>query len=220
MSDSPRVIFSNIVCHIFGYPDKYFNNCYSSEELKTNFPGVNIMQGCSIHKNTEIGKGSVIFPNVYIGPNCKIGKRVIIKPNTTIGAPGFGIISCQSLKHTHLPHVGGVNIQNDVEIGALNTICSGTIHPTVISQHSKFNDHVHLAHNCNIKKGVQIGAHAVVCGSVEIGAGSWIGPNSSISHGIIIGENCFVGISCNLRKSIESNIRVSGNPAKFLSNDF
>ena len=34
LSDSPRVIFSNIVCHIFGYPDKYFNNCYSSEELK------------------------------------------------------------------------------------------------------------------------------------------------------------------------------------------
>ena len=56
--------------------------------------------------------------------------------------------------------------------------------------------------------------------NVKIGQGSWIGPNSSISHGIIIGENCFVGISCNLRKSIESNIRVSGNPAKFLSNDF
>lgn len=216
LSDSPRVTFSNILCYLFGYPDKYFNNCYNSQDIKKKFPEVNIMQGCSINKDTVIGKGSIIFPNVYIGPNCRIGERVIIKPNTTIGAPGFGIISCQSLEHIHLPHIGGVDIQNDVEIGALNTICSGTIHPTIIGEFSKLDDHVHIAHNCTISKGVQIAAHAEISGSVKIGNGCWIGPNSSISDGISIGENSFVGIACNLRRSIQSNKRVAGNPARFI----
>ena len=35
--------------------------------------------------------------------------------------------------------------EDNVEIGAINTVVSGTIHPTVVEKYVKTDDHVHIA---------------------------------------------------------------------------
>ncbi len=87
-----------------------------------------------IGNNTQIGKGSVVFPNVTIGNNVSIGKNckicsgVIIGHNTKIG--DNTVISAETI------------IGNDCSIEALshigrnNTIRSGSIFNTPII----FND--------------------------------------------------------------------------------
>ena len=104
-------------------------------------------------------------------------------------------------------------IQDNVEIGALNTVAGGTIHPTVVEVDVKTDDHVHIAHNCRIGPRTIITACAELSGSVRIGADCWIGPNASIRDGISVGDGAFVGIGSNVIAPVLPRAIVYGNPA-------
>ena len=220
ITSNPRAIYSFIVAHLFDYYTKYWNGFIALNLAKKKYPDVTIMPGVNVHESANIGAGSTIFPGVQIGPRCAIGKNVIIKSNSVIGEPGFGIFKNQNGYNNHLPHVGGVIIGDNVEIGALNTVCSGTIHPTVVEDYVKTDDHVHIAHNCHIHTGVQIAAHAEISGSVIVHRDVWLSPNISVINGITIGENALVGIAANVTKKVEPNSVVAGNPAKILRTRF
>ena len=143
-----------------------------------------------IEPNVTIGNGAVIGKNVSIftgariGPNVKIGSNSIIRENAVIGGWGFGIAKKKDCRLIRIPHIGGVIIGEHVEVGALTTICSGTIDPTVIENSVKIDDHVHIAHNCVIGENTVVTACAEVSGSVNIGHNCWIAPNVSIINGI------------------------------------
>jgi UDP-3-O-[3-hydroxymyristoyl] glucosamine N-acyltransferase len=100
-----------------------------------------------------------------------------------------------------------------VEIGALTTVCAGTINPTRIGRHTKIDDHVHIGHNVQIKQSVIITACSEISRS-EINDGVWIGPNSSIIQGVTIGKKAFIGIGSVVTKSVKENQTVLGNPAQ------
>ena len=217
-TNEPRIIFAKIISAIFDYFESYYDGYYSQDELSYAFPETKIFPGCQIHRTAKIGKGSILMPNVFIGPHCVIGDRALVSPNTTIGQAGFGVIAQDNLEHIHIPHVGGVWIGDNVEIGALNSVASGTIHPTIIESHVKMDSAVHIAHNCYISKGALITAHVEISGSTHVGKGVWIGPNTSIINGVKIGDGAFIGIGTNVTKSIPENVRAIGNPVKILKN--
>lgn len=214
---NPRECYSNIAAHLFDYYGAYWNSYYTPADLANYFGDSYLLGNVMVHKSSSIGSGSIIYPGVVIGPNCRIGKKAIIKPNSVIGYPGFGIFKDDCGNNTHLPHVGGVIIGDNVELGALNTVCAGTIHPTVVEDYVKTDDHVHIAHNCIIRKGVQIAAHAEISGSVVVEEGAWLSPNISITNGIVIGARSFVGIGSCVTKSVRDASTVAGNPARPLS---
>ena len=70
--------------------------------------------------------------NVVIGRNVKIGRNCLIKSCSVIGEEGFGIEKDEQGNNLRLPHIGSVVIGDHVEVGALNTVASGIIDPTVI----------------------------------------------------------------------------------------
>ena len=216
ITSNPRDVYSKIVAHLFEYYTGYWHGFISHRLAQQEYRDVLIMPGVNIHETASIGAGSIIFPGTQIGPRCTIGKKVIIKSNSVIGEPGFGVFKNRSGKINHLPHVGGVIIGDNVEIGALNTVCAGTIHPTVVEDYVKTDDHVHIAHNCYIHTGVQIAAHAEISGSVIVKSNVWLSPNTSVINGIMIGENALVGIAANVTKEVEPNSVVAGNPARKL----
>jgi UDP-3-O-[3-hydroxymyristoyl] glucosamine N-acyltransferase LpxD len=208
--ENPRDYYSRIVNKLFNYMSSEWNDLYEVKVFGTSFVAPN----CCISKTAKIGNGCIIFPGVYIGPNCRIGDHVIIKSNTIIGQPGFGVYKDSELNNKHLPHVGGVIVNDNVEIGALNTIASGTINPTVIDNFVKTDDHVHIAHNCFIGSNTMIAAHAEISGSVTIGKNVWIGPNVSIVNSIEIGDHAFLGIGANVWKNVAENSRILGLPSR------
>ena len=201
---------------IFEYTNGYYNGYLGADEVTNRFPDTMIMPGCNIHRSVTMGRNCFIHPNVVIGPNCIIGDNVTIRSNTVIGQPGFGIIAQDNLEHIHLPHVGGVWIGHDVEIGALTSVVSGTIHPTIIEPHVKIDDLVHVAHNCYFAKGAQIIAQAQVSGSVYLGEGVWIGPNACVIDRISIGDKTLVGIGSTVIKPLPENVKAVGSPARIL----
>lgn len=167
-----------------------------------------------IDHDVVIGNNVIIRTGVKIRQNVIIEDNVIIGENSVIGAQGFGIEKDVDGKNLRIPHIGGVVIKENVEIGALSSIVSGTIFPTVIERNVFIDDLNHIAHNCHIGEGTLTTGKVEVGGSAKIGSNSYIAPNATIRNGISIGENCFIGQASSVQKSFGDNVSLVGNPAK------
>lgn len=88
--------------------------------------------------------------------------------------------------HIRIPHIGGVVIGDNVEIGALTSIAAGTIHPTKIEEACMIDDLNHIAHNCVIGQGSLTTACTEISGSATIGKHCYIAPNVTIRNSVII----------------------------------
>lgn len=175
--------------------------------------GVTIGNGCAIGRNVEIGSNTEICHNVVIADGVTIGQHCFIKSNTVIGEKGFGFDFEEDGTPVALPHLKSVTIGDHVEIGAFNTVVGGALKNTIVGSYVKTDDHVHIAHNCNIGAKTIITACSEISGSVTIGEKCWLGPNCSIMNKITIGENCFIGLGAVVIKDVPPNAVMAGNPA-------
>lgn len=160
--------------------------------------------------NVQIHESAVIHRNVLIESDC------LIKAGSILGAPGFGLFKGRSGEWHHFPHVGGVIIGRGVEIGALSSVASGTVAPTVVSRNTKIDDHCHIAHNVRIGERVVICAGTVISGSVTIGDDVWIGPGTTLMNGVSICDRVFLGIGSLVMSDINKPGVYYGRPAKFV----
>ncbi|MGS0972984.1 MAG: DapH/DapD/GlmU-related protein [Candidatus Izemoplasmataceae bacterium] len=151
--------------------------------------------------NVIVKQGAKILENTHIGDNS------IIRENSVIGGHGFGVEKDEEGNNLKIPHFGGVIIGDNVEIGALNTVVSGTINPTVVEDYVKVDDYVHIAHNCKIGKNSIITAGVIFSGSVKIGENVWVGSNSTIKNSISINDDNLIGIGTVITKDICDNNR-------------
>lgn len=172
-----------------------------------------------IGKGTSIGDYACIGEGVVIGDCCSIsshvsilrdvvlGDRVSVSPGTIIGTDGFGYEQRGDGTFIRFPHIGGVRIGNDVDIGGNTVIDRGTLGMTVIEDGVKIDNLVHIAHNVHIEMNCLIIANAMVAGGVRVGKGSWIGPSSNILDRVSVGEKAFVGMGVSVVKEIPPNGR-------------
>ncbi len=115
---------------------------------------------------------------------------------------------------TKFIHLGGVLIQDNVEIGSNTSIDRGTLGNTIIRKGVKIDNQVHIAHNCDIGEDVVVIAQSMVGGSVKIGNRSWIAPSVVIMNGITIGSDATCGLGAVITKSVKDGDTVMGNPAR------
>ena len=168
--------------------------------------------GCGV----VIGPRSVIGHHVVIADGVRIGADCVIKSNTVIGEAGFGFERDETGVPVRILHLGSVEIGDRVEIGSLNTICRATLGVTMVEDDVKTDDHVHIAHNCRVRRGALLTACAELSGGVDIGEFAWVGPNTSIIQKAVLGAHSFVGIGSNITKSVPEGASVAGNPARVL----
>lgn len=53
-------------------------------------------------------------------------------------------------------------------------------------------------------------------GNIEVGDGVWIGANSTILPGIVIGEGSVIGAGSVVTKDVDPDVVVAGNPARVI----
>jgi UDP-3-O-[3-hydroxymyristoyl] glucosamine N-acyltransferase len=167
----------------------------------------------TIEENVTIGEGTVITGNCYIYGGTRIGSRVMIKPGAVIGGCGFGYVD-ENGKRILFPHIGGVVIEDDVDIGSATCIDRGVLGNTLLKRGCKIDNLVHIAHNVVVGENAAVIAHAMVAGSVTIGEHAWIAPSTAIRDGIKIGDEATVGLGSVVTKSVPDHAVVYGVPAR------
>ena len=144
-----------------------------------------------VGSNTVVGDGSVIFSGVHIYPNTVIGERVRIHSGAVIGADGFGYcISKEGIKK--LNHIGNVVIEDDVEIGANTTVDRALIDSTRVGRHTKVDNLVMIAHNCDVGEANIIVGQVGLSGSVTTGRNVILAGQAGVADHITIGDNVTV----------------------------
>jgi len=166
----------------------------------------------------EIGEGTIIYGNSYFYNNVKIGKNCVIHAGVIVGSDGFGFENDKKGEWLKFPQIGGVKIEDNVEIGSNSTIDKGTLNDTYIGNGVKIDNQCHIGHNVIIENNTIITAGVVIGGSTTIGRNCWIAPNVSIINGINIKENVFIGIGSVVVSNIKENSRIFGNPALNIEN--
>lgn len=209
--ENPRLEFAKVVNKFF-IQNKFIGISKSSKVGNNCIIGNNISIGenCVIGDNVIIEEGTIINHNVVICDNVRIGKNCYIKSGAIIGEDGFGFDFEKDGTPIRIPHIGSIEIGNNVEIGCNTVIARGTLNNTKIEDNVKIDDQVFIAHNCKIGKNTVIISFAQISGSVVIGENCWIGPNSSIIQKLKIGNNVTVGIGSVITEDIPDNKKMMG----------
>lgn len=188
---------------------------------KTAYIGKNVKLGenvtigalVAIEDNVEVGDDSIIYPNVTIRGNTKIGKRVILHPGVVIGADGFGYELTEK-GHEKIPQIGGVILEDDVEIGACSTVDRGKVSYTTIGRGTKIDNLVQIAHNVKIGQNCVLAAQCGISGSVKIGNNVMMGGQVGIADHLEIGDNAILAAQAAIMKSVPANTVMWGKPAR------
>ena len=172
-----------------------------------------IGHGCYIGNNCIIGKDSTLSNNVTLVKNSQLGESVKIDSGSVIGGSGFGLFT-KNRKHSLIPHVGNVIIENNVSVGSNSCIDRGTLNDTKIGENTYIDNLVQIAHNVEIGKGCIIAGQTGIAGSSILGDFVTTGGQVGIVGHIKIGNNVTIAGKSLVTKSIASNQTISGNPAK------
>lgn len=189
--------------------------------------GANVVidEGVSIGDRTTILPGTVILRDVVIGDDCylhanvtvrervRLGDRVVVHPGAVLGSDGFGYAKNGSMLHK-IPHIGSVEIDDDVEIGANACIDRGTTGVTRVGRGTKIDNLVQIAHNVKVGESSVLCAQVGVSGSTEIGHGVTLAGQAGLVGHIRIGDGASVGAQGGVIGSIPAGRAVSGYPAR------
>ena len=161
--------------------------------------------------NVEIGAHTVVEPNATILPDVVVGEHCVIRAGAVLGTEGFehkrtsrGILSVR--------HTGRVVLGDHVEIGANACLDKGlNERDTLVGDHTKVDNLVHIAHGAHVGRGCFIIACAMVAGTVTVEDDAWIGPNASVAPQITIGRAGFVSLGAVVTRPVSAEQHVSGN---------
>jgi UDP-3-O-[3-hydroxymyristoyl] glucosamine N-acyltransferase len=175
-------------------------------------PNAVLHAGVTIGRECTLGADVIVYPRVVLYDNCRLGNRVIIHSNAVIGADGFGY-RLHGGKHIKVPQIGGVVIEDDVEIGACATIDGGTFNPTRIGIGTKIDNHVMIAHNCRIGRHNVIAAQVGIAGSSTTGDFVVIAGQVGVADHVTIGDRAVLAAQAGATKSVPADAKVFGTPA-------
>lgn len=168
--------------------------------------------GIFVGQDVVIGEDCLLHANVSLYARSRIGNRVIIHAGSVIGSDGFGYRRDEH-GHRKIRHVGYVEVQDDVEIGANCAIDRGTFGRTVIGKGAKLDNIVHLAHNVRVGERVLIMAQAAAAGGVRIGDDTIIGGQAGLADHAVVGEAAIVVPQAAVTKRVKPGTIVAGTPS-------
>lgn len=184
-----------------------------------------------IADSAQIGAGTVLQPNVFIGNNVKIGKNclihanvsiydnvvigdnVVIQANTTIGSDAF-YFKNRGTSREKLWSTGSVLIEDNVEIGANCAIDKGVSGVTKIGRETKIDNQVQIGHDVVVGEMCLFAAQVGIAGCVTIGKNVTLWGQVGVVSGINIGDNVVVLGQSGVGGNLEADKTYLGSPAE------
>ncbi|WP_057882130.1 UDP-3-O-(3-hydroxymyristoyl)glucosamine N-acyltransferase [Tsuneonella troitsensis] len=185
---------------------------YRRNALTTIAPGASVHPSAFVApEDVVIGPDSVIGPLAVIERNSIIGACCVIGPGVVIGGNGFEVREVDGRQRT-IPHAGGVVIGDRVELQANTSVTRSLFWgATEIGADSATDNLVHIAHNVKIGQRCRLAAAAMIAGSTTLGDDVWVGPNATVSNGLIIGDGAHITLGAVVTKDVVAGQRVTGH---------
>ncbi|MBI4255880.1 MAG: UDP-3-O-(3-hydroxymyristoyl)glucosamine N-acyltransferase [Candidatus Rokubacteria bacterium] len=161
----------------------------------------------------EVGEDAVLHPRVVLYARVRLGRRVVVHAGAVIGADGFGY-AFDGSTHRKIPQVGGVRIEDDVEIGANTTIDRATLGETVIGRGTKIDNLVQVAHNVEIGEHSIIVAQVGISGSCRLGRGVVLAGQVGVADHLTVGDGVVASAQTGIAADVAAGQTVMGMPAR------
>ena len=166
-----------------------------------------------IGAGAQIGSDCVIHARVSIRERVSIGDRVVVQDGAVIGSDGFGFATGPDGGHQKIPQVGGVAIEDDVEVGANATIDRPAVGETRIGAGTKIDNLVQVAHGVTIGRNVLLAAQVGIAGSTTVEDSVTLAGQVGVSGHITIGKGTVATAQSGIPNSVDPGSFISGYPA-------
>jgi UDP-3-O-[3-hydroxymyristoyl] glucosamine N-acyltransferase len=194
-------------------------------------PDASVGPFVSVGDRARIGARTVVFPHVTIGPDASIGddcviharvsirervtlgSRVIVQDGAVIGSDGFGFARAGDGTHHKIPQVGGVVVEDDVEIGANAAIDRPAVGETRIGAGTKIDNLVQIAHGVAIGRDVLLAAQVGIAGSTTIEDRVTLAGQVGVAGHLTVGRGAVATAQTGIPNSVDAGALVSGYPA-------
>lgn len=180
-------------------------------------PQAEIDKDVYIGPHTYIGKckinsGVVIHGLCYIYDNVQVGKNVILQAGCKIGGDGLGYVINEQGNLENFPHVGGVILEEGVELGSNCAVFQGSLSSTIIKKHTKVDGNVVIEHNVVIGENTIIAGNSMIAGSSRIGDWVFMGPNVTVIDYIQVGDRAHLGAGSVIMENVKEGAKVVARP--------
>lgn len=182
-------------------------------------PSAIIYDGAVIHDEAQIGPLAVIGANVRIGKGTTVGPHAVIDGHTEIGEDckifaGASIgLDPQDFGYKGEPT--GVIIGDRVTVREYATIHRATKEGvTTVGDDCFLMNYVHIAHNCQIGKGVIMANGATLAGYVNVGDGAVMSGYVILHQHLRVGRLCMLSGMTGSRLDLPPFTTLDGRPAQ------
>ena len=166
-----------------------------------------------LYSEVEIGEDCVLHSSVQVRERCRLGNRVIVQNGAVIGADGFGFARDDQGRYEKIPHIGRVEIEDEVEIGALTAIDRASLGVTRIGRGSKLDNLVQVGHSVAIGEHTVLAGQVGIAGSARIGSGVTLAGQVGVAGHLTIGDGATATAQTGIPHSVDPGVVVSGYPA-------
>jgi UDP-3-O-[3-hydroxymyristoyl] glucosamine N-acyltransferase len=187
-----------------------------------------------VSDSANVGKNTIVMPNVFLGNHVVIGSNCIIHPNVTIyddtiigdhveihsgtviGGDAFYYNTKKNREswYKKMQSCGTVIIENEVEIGANCTIDRGVSDATIIGRGTKLDNLIQVGHDVVIGKNCLIASQVGIAGGTVLGDGVTLWGQVGVSKTLKIGDNAVVMAQGGVPSNLEGNKTYWGTPVQ------
>jgi len=177
--------------------------------------GTVIMPNAFIGNHVTIGRDCIIHPNVSVLDYTEIGNNVVIQAGTVISSDAFyyNTKKNRDVWYKKMQSCGQVIIEVLGEFGANCTIDWGVTSDTRIGAGTKMDNMVHIGHDVIIGKNCLFAAQVAIAGGTTLKDGVTLWGQVGVSKTLTIGENATVLAQSGVGVNIEPGKIYWGSPA-------
>jgi UDP-3-O-[3-hydroxymyristoyl] glucosamine N-acyltransferase len=168
---------------------------------------------CFVGAGAVLADDVVLHPRSVVSHGVSVGNRVVVHSGAVLGADGFGY-AFDGRAHRKIPQVGGLRVEDDVEIGANTTIDRATLGDTLIRRGSKIDNLVQVGHNCEVGEDVILVAQVGVSGSCTIGDRAVLAGQVGIADHVTVAAGAIVTAQSGVPSDIPTGGVWSGTPCR------
>ncbi|HEU4437863.1 MAG TPA: UDP-3-O-(3-hydroxymyristoyl)glucosamine N-acyltransferase [Methylomirabilota bacterium] len=168
---------------------------------------------CFVGARAVLGDDVRLHPRAVVREGVRIGDRVIVHSGAVLGADGFGY-AFDGRAHRKIPQVGGLRIEDDVEIGANSAIDRATLGETVVRRGTKIDNLVQIGHNCDVGEDVILVSQVGIAGSSRVGNRAMLAGQVGVADHVTIGAGAIVTAKSGVPNDVPPGEVWSGTPSR------